>query len=902
MANHGQLLEYSLDPVPDQTIAKDKVCESSPIDLNIVAYGQWNLSKAGGRERNEVSPPLEATNPLLISKEQLGSQEEPWPEDDTEDRWLSQVEIVTHIGPARRLWMGPQFSFRTFQHMGQGEDDLGDLDVTVTTRPQQSDPVQMPGGNNPLQKPPVFIECGSANSFELSPRFANLAIRGSREHVSLDLEIELRDAMSDTVQKTAEVEARKLLNSRTNREEDEEFFCLSTEDVRSTPAISEGKRTRNSSEISQPRSRHTSTSSGGLGVRTVEMATAETKIFSVAVSQGRSENSSNAMRNVVMKDVEEQPVDRPVTLLPRQQVTASDEEFKPVQRDTDAPGCVEALGMTDELESALSQATEVPEEEVKKTKKSKKKKNTPEVTNDSSADDFKEVEVKPKKPKKNKKDKEKDREEKEKTPELVQVVKEKTPEPVKEKTPEREPSPKPAPRKTKVAKIIEPEPAKQEVKFEGFEDEEKFEEFETKKALEAFEPVESPTVEETVTDMFEEFSKKTPPSKKMYTPDRDLVEFSEEESTRVVEPDEDNDDSEDKVDFFIKEKSSSVEPDDQMAASGIDPMAARPNPWFEKFLKKSSSLIEDQIFGAVKKYEDEDDKGSEDEGMEELEKNQADTEKNIADLLEDDEEPIPEEPKIIAEEPRSIGGIANKISSNLSQLLKGESSKKTLVDDSSDDDFMTKPVPQQKKNKKQKKQKGQVLSLEEFHRTPAAREMDSGSAADSESEKVSDQEGVTTTGDTKDGWSFEVDEEDVNKLLETEESPADAAGASEERTDLEDVFRFDSEMHDVEDGEEEKDSETKKSVSVDDLNDALMEETTDESEAEGATAVDIPTKEEEEAGVDIAEPSKPSLGTSVSSSYGSSMASSGESSTANSPNPRNTQNKNKNKKGKKKKK
>jgi len=276
--------------------------------------------------------------------------------------------------------------------------------------------------------------------------------------------------------------------------------------------------------------------------------------------------------------------------------------------------------------------------------------------------------------------------------------------------------------------------------------------------------------------------------------------------------------------------------------------------------------------------------------------------KNIADLLEDDEEPIPEETKVIAEEPRSIGGIANKISSNLSQLLKGESSKKTLVDDSSDDDFMTRPVPQQKKNKKQKKQKGQVLSLEEFHRTPAAREMDSGSAADSESEKVSDKEGVTTTGDTKDGWSFEVDEEDVNKLLETEESPADAAGASEERTDLEDVFRFDSEMQDVEDGEEEKDSETKKSVSVDDLNDALMEETTDESEAEGAAASDVPSKEGEEAGVDIAETSKPSLGTSVSSSYGSSMASSGESSTANSPNPRNTQNKNKNKKGKKKKK
>ena len=96
--------------------------------------------------------------------------------------------------------------------------------------------------------------------------------------------------------------------------------------------------------------------------------------------------------------------------------------------------------------------------------------------------------------------------------------------------------------------------------------------------------------------------------------------------------------------------------------------------------------------------------------LEELEKNQADTEKNIADLLEDDEDPIEPPapaPEIIESQPPS---------SNLSQLLKGESSKKSHVDDSSDDDFMFRPVPQQKKNKKQKKQKGQVLSLEEFHR------------------------------------------------------------------------------------------------------------------------------------------------------------------------------------------
>lgn len=33
---------------------------------------------------------------------------------DHDDRWLSQVEIITHAGPHRRLWMGPQFMFKTY--------------------------------------------------------------------------------------------------------------------------------------------------------------------------------------------------------------------------------------------------------------------------------------------------------------------------------------------------------------------------------------------------------------------------------------------------------------------------------------------------------------------------------------------------------------------------------------------------------------------------------------------------------------------------------------------------------------------------------------------------------------------------------------------------------------------
>lgn len=32
---------------------------------------------------------------------------------------LFQVEIVTHTGPHRRLWMGPQFQFKTIHPSGQ---------------------------------------------------------------------------------------------------------------------------------------------------------------------------------------------------------------------------------------------------------------------------------------------------------------------------------------------------------------------------------------------------------------------------------------------------------------------------------------------------------------------------------------------------------------------------------------------------------------------------------------------------------------------------------------------------------------------------------------------------------------------------------------------------------------
>ncbi|KAK9412540.1 breast carcinoma-amplified sequence 3-like [Crotalus adamanteus] len=90
-----------------------------------------------------------------------------------DEEWLSQVEIVTHTGPHRRLWMGPQFQFKTIHPSGQTtvisssssvlqshgpsdtpqpllDFDTDDLDLdSLRIQPVRSEPVTMPGSSCP---------------------------------------------------------------------------------------------------------------------------------------------------------------------------------------------------------------------------------------------------------------------------------------------------------------------------------------------------------------------------------------------------------------------------------------------------------------------------------------------------------------------------------------------------------------------------------------------------------------------------------------------------------------------------------------------------------------------------------------------------------------------------------
>ncbi|VDP69200.1 unnamed protein product, partial [Echinostoma caproni] len=40
-----------------------------------------------------------------------------WTAEDEASYWYGQVEITTHLGPLRRVWMGPQCTFRTYSHL-----------------------------------------------------------------------------------------------------------------------------------------------------------------------------------------------------------------------------------------------------------------------------------------------------------------------------------------------------------------------------------------------------------------------------------------------------------------------------------------------------------------------------------------------------------------------------------------------------------------------------------------------------------------------------------------------------------------------------------------------------------------------------------------------------------------
>lgn len=137
-------------PFAPADVPKNLVCDDTAIELDVEPRAQWLLQRHDGSAAIEA--PLTAENWLLrdrlcadicsasgsvlatplptIGDETAASAppnngsrrnstsstagDRPPTTAVQNDQWLSQVEIITHAGPHRRLWMGPQFMFKTY--------------------------------------------------------------------------------------------------------------------------------------------------------------------------------------------------------------------------------------------------------------------------------------------------------------------------------------------------------------------------------------------------------------------------------------------------------------------------------------------------------------------------------------------------------------------------------------------------------------------------------------------------------------------------------------------------------------------------------------------------------------------------------------------------------------------
>ncbi|XP_052901118.1 uncharacterized protein LOC128307363 isoform X2 [Anopheles moucheti] len=241
MAAHGALIQYDLEPKHASGTPKEKICDDTPIELEVEAKAQWCLQRQENSATGDIQPPLPVDNWLIkdrfIEEGVVGRSDSGSMQDydrllhahnrgttgnssvDHDDRWLSQVEIITHAGPHRRLWMGPQFMFKTYNTpSGSPLSSIDTEAVEICTSGgsgnvfnrslQRSNPMNMPlvgGMMRPLV--PVHIESGSC-SYEQSPRMMNM--NEFRHHENLDsefsslgpVESQLREDLADAMRES----------------------------------------------------------------------------------------------------------------------------------------------------------------------------------------------------------------------------------------------------------------------------------------------------------------------------------------------------------------------------------------------------------------------------------------------------------------------------------------------------------------------------------------------------------------------------------------------------------------------------------------------------------------------------------------------------------------------------
>ncbi|CAF2969333.1 unnamed protein product [Rotaria sp. Silwood2] len=198
---HGRLIEYVLEPKADTTKHGTRVTSETPLALTVTPKAQWKLQKliTWPEVRMSIGYSFLAQGHRPISGNKIHSK----------DDWLRQVEMNTHVGPHRRLWMGPQFQFKHYSEAtvsvchpnsnvftaDSPQTSMNVVDADLTSLPMErskSTPVYVPNMHKDIS--PAYIEVGSG-SFQDAP---SLSIYGSSfDSLKSDLEVELAEKLAD---------------------------------------------------------------------------------------------------------------------------------------------------------------------------------------------------------------------------------------------------------------------------------------------------------------------------------------------------------------------------------------------------------------------------------------------------------------------------------------------------------------------------------------------------------------------------------------------------------------------------------------------------------------------------------------------------------------------------------
>nr|XP_014342744.1 PREDICTED: breast carcinoma-amplified sequence 3 [Latimeria chalumnae] len=254
ISSYGNLAEHALEPYP--VSAAQKISDDTPLEMVTSPRASWALARSP--QWNELQPPFNTNHPLLLAADSVQYYQcllsglvppgSPGPitrhesydslasdhSGQEDEEWLSQVEIVTHTGPHRRLWMGPQFQFKTIHPSGQTtvisssssvlqshgpndtpqpllDFDTDDLDLhSLRIQPVRSEPVSMPGSSRLIsdRRGGSTVIDASSGTFDRSvtllevcgswPESCGLRHMSSIDNTEEGLRERLADAMSES--------------------------------------------------------------------------------------------------------------------------------------------------------------------------------------------------------------------------------------------------------------------------------------------------------------------------------------------------------------------------------------------------------------------------------------------------------------------------------------------------------------------------------------------------------------------------------------------------------------------------------------------------------------------------------------------------------------------------------